>query len=177
MVSELCLFALVTNTSAAFVYTAESAVLWERTNFPFEEGHVIGVPALPVCAWADAVQQDDLVKVSGVILPWSSSGSYGDKSLLCLYVFFKISSHIRCSSLGRFCLGCFFWARTHFMQTLEVTNRASSGIVLKMESMVFSGTVEQKCHLFSVSYLNWFGFLVLIMRMNYMLHYDKLIFF
>lgn len=36
------------------------------------------------------------------------------------------------------------------MQTLEVTNRASSGIVLKMKSMVFSGTVEQKCQLFKL---------------------------
>lgn len=41
MVPELCLFASVTNTSATFVYTAESAVLGERTNFPFEEEHVI----------------------------------------------------------------------------------------------------------------------------------------
>lgn len=63
------------------------------------------------------------------------------------------------------------------MHTLEVTSRVPSGIVLKMKSMVFSGTVEQKCQFFSVSYLNWFGFLILIMRMNYMLHYDKLIFF
>lgn len=38
-----------------------------------------------------AVQQDDSVKVSffseGVILPLSSSGSFGDKSPLCLFVF------------------------------------------------------------------------------------------
>lgn len=33
------------------------------------------------------------------------------------------------------------------MQTLEVTNRASSGVVLRMKSIVFSGTVEQKCQL------------------------------
>lgn len=106
---------------------------------------------MPVCAWADAVQQEDLVQVPG-------KGSFCHKlpqgpmersphSVLC--VFFKISSHIRLlsSCLGRFCLGYFFRAGTPFMQTLEVTYRASSGIVLKMESMAFSGTVEQKCQL------------------------------
>lgn len=177
MVPELCLFALVTNTSATFVYTAGSAVLWERTNSPFEEEHVIWILfALPVCAWADAVQQDDLVKVSG-------EGRFAMKFLRVLWrwvpalcVFFKISSHIRCSSLGRFCLGCFFWSGT-LCKYWRWLVRVPSGMVLKMKSMGFSGTVEQKYQLFSVSYLNWLGFLVLIMRMNYMLHYDKLVFF
>lgn len=77
---------------------------------------------------------------------------------------------------GQVLFGVFFLS-WNSMQVLEVTSRVPSGIVLKMKSMGFSGTVEQKYQLFSVSYLNWLGFLVLIMRMNYMLHYDKLIFF
>lgn len=108
----------------------------------------------------------------GVILPWSSSGSLRNKVPTLLCVFFIISSHKRCSSLfGQvFCPRCFFWAGAHFLQILEVANRASSGIVLKMKSMVFNNR-NVSC------YLNWFGLLVLIMRMNYMLHYDKVIFF
>lgn len=172
MVPELCSFALVINARATSVYTVESAVLWDRTHFPFEEEHVMWILlALPAgaCSWAGWCSEGIRV---GVILPWSSSGSLRDESPLCLCVFFKISSLKRCSSLFRqvFCLRCFFWAGTHFMQTLEVTNRASSGIVLKMKSMFFNNR-NASC------YLNWFGFLVLIMRMNYMLHYDKLILF
>lgn len=52
---------------------------------------------------------------------------------------------------GQVLFGVFFliW---NSMQVLEVTSRVPSGMVLKMKSMGFSGTIEQKYQLFSVSY-------------------------